>query len=130
MMTIRTARSLLSLLVILLMIGTQMPGPWRNAIAHGLHAPDVAPGFAHLSLFAGIAWVASARPLAWRWPLVLLLALSLALLTEGLQFFAIDRHPSWRDVGIDLCGACLGMLLGRVAGWAGGIGLRRVRVRK
>jgi VanZ family protein len=71
-----------------------------------------------LFLFTAIAWVASARPLVWRWSTLLLFALGLALMTEGLQFFAIDRHPSWRDVGIDLCGAFLGMLLGHLAGLA------------
>jgi VanZ family protein len=42
---------------------------------------------------------------------VLLAALALALLTEGLQFFAIDRHPRWLDVGIDMGGALLGVAL-------------------
>jgi hypothetical protein len=42
------------------------------------------------------------RPLACpaRW--VLLLALTLALLTEVLQFVAIDRYPRLLDVGIEL----------------------------
>jgi len=40
---------------------------------------------------------------------VLLPALALALLTEGLQFLAIDRHPRWIAVGIDMAGV-----------WAGG----------
>jgi len=38
-------------------------------------------------------------------------ALLLALLTEGLQFFAMDRHPRWLDVGIDMAGATAGLLL-------------------
>lgn len=37
----------------------------------------------------------------------LLAALALALLTEGLQFLAIDRHPRLVDVGIDLAGVGL-----------------------
>jgi len=48
---------------------------------------------------------------------LLLVALALALLTEGLQFFAIDRHPGWDDVGIDMAGAAAGLLLGRVGRW-------------
>lgn len=51
--------------------------------------------------------VASAH-LAWPLARVLLAAMALAL-TEGLQFFAIDRHPRWLDVGINLAGAGLGM---------------------
>jgi VanZ family protein len=35
----------------------------------------------------------------------------LALLTEGLQFFAIDRHPRLIDVGIDLAGTVLALAL-------------------
>ena len=46
-----------------------------------------------------------------------LLALKVArtLLTEGLQYFASQRDPSMRDVGIDMAGAGLGMLLVWVA---------------
>lgn len=60
-------------------------------------------------------WVAAAPPLAWPRPRVLLAALALALLTEGLQFFAIDRHPRLLDVGIDLAGAGLGLAVVWVA---------------
>jgi VanZ family protein len=44
----------------------------------------------------------------WR---VLLAGLALALLSEGLQFFAMDRHPRWRDVGIDMAGVVLAVVL-------------------
>ena len=40
---------------------------------------------------------------------------ALALLTEGLQYFASQRDPSLTDVGIDMAGAGLGMLLAWVA---------------
>ena len=66
----------------------------------------------HVALFGGMAALAAARPLAWRWQWVLLAALALALLTEGLQFLAIGRHPRWLDVGIDMGGAVLGVALG------------------
>lgn len=69
---------------------------------------------AHLVLFASMAWVASAH-LAWPMPRILLAAMALALMTEGLQFLAIDRHPRWRDVGIDLAGAGLGLAVVWVA---------------
>jgi VanZ family protein len=41
-------------------------------------------------------------------------ALLLALVTEGLQFFASHRDPSWIDVGIDVAGAAVGVVLARV----------------
>lgn len=37
--------------------------------------------------------------------------LVLVLLTEGLQFFAIDRHPRLVDVSIALAGAGLGLVV-------------------
>ena len=37
--------------------------------------------------------------------------LAAALVDEGIQRFAVDRGPSLRDVGIDFCGACCGLLL-------------------
>ena len=36
---------------------------------------------------------------------------ALALLTEGLQHFASHRDPSWFDVGVDMAGAAVGLLL-------------------
>ena len=62
-----------------------------------------------------MAAVAFARPMAWPWQRVLLAALGLALVSEGLQFFAIDRHPRLVDVGIDMAGAMVG--LGLVVLW-------------
>ena len=44
------------------------------------------------------------RPLALPAGRIVLLGLALALVTEGLQFFAMGRHPRWVDVGIDLAG--------------------------
>ena len=44
-------------------------------------------------------------------------ALALALAAEGLQFFAIDLHPSWVDVGIDMAGAGFGMVMVGFRGW-------------
>ena len=69
-----------------------------------MHSPWGLSAWAHLLIFASMSLVAS-RPLAWPWLRVLLAALALALLTEGLQFLAIDRHPRWTDVGIDLARA-------------------------
>ena len=58
------ARRLLLLQLILLLIGTQMPGAWRAGIEGNLHAPFGLSSWAHFVLFAGIAWVAYAQPLA------------------------------------------------------------------
>jgi VanZ family protein len=60
-----------------------------------------------------MAWVA-VRYLAWPWRRVLLGCLALALLSEGLQFLAQDRHPGLVDVGIDMAGAVFGLLVARV----------------
>jgi VanZ family protein len=42
---------------------------------------------------------------------VLLVTLALALLSEGLQFFALDRNPSMLDVGTDMAGTGLGLFV-------------------
>jgi hypothetical protein len=114
-MTHRFSRNLLLSLALLLLVGTQMPGAWRAGIEESLHSPWGLSSWAHLVVFASMSLLAS-RPLAWPWLRVLLAAFALALLTEGLQFFAIDRHPRWIDVGIDLAGAVSGVLLARAIG--------------
>ena len=100
---------LLGAQLVALLVGTQMPGSWRSSIMDATHAPAVLSSFAHLVLFMGLAAVAAARPLQWPLLRIALTALALALLTEGLQFFAQDRHPRMQDVGIDMTGALLGM---------------------
>jgi len=107
-MTYRLAWRLQLVLLLLLLIGTQMPNDWRAGIEGSLHLPWGISSAAHLVLFASMAWVAS-KHLAWPAPRILLVALALALMTEGLQFFAIDRHARLLDVGIDLAGAGLGI---------------------
>ena len=113
-MTYRLAWRLQLVLLLLLLIGTQMPNDWRAGIEGCLHLPWGISSWAHLVLFASMAWVASAR-LGWPAPRILLAALALALMTEGLQFFAVDRHARLLDVGIDLAGAGLGMAVVWVA---------------
>ena len=102
---------LLGLQLLALLVGTQMPGTWRSDTVQTLHAPSWVSSGAHLVLFFGMALVLWVRPLVWPTQRVLLAALALALLTEGLQFFAIDRHPRLMDVGIDMAGALLALLL-------------------
>ena len=111
-MSRRFAWFLVLLQVSVLMVGTQMPGAWRGAAEHSVNAPFPLSSLAHLVLFTGIALVLSMRPIAWPAARVVLVTLGLALLTEGLQFFAVDRHPRWMDVGIDMTGALLGLVCG------------------
>jgi VanZ family protein len=112
-MSHRFAWFLVWLQITILMVGTQMPGAWRNAAERSVHAPFPLSSWAHLALFMGIALVLSMRPITWPVSRVILMTLGLALLTEGLQFFAIDRHPRLVDVGIDMTGALLGLVCGR-----------------
>ena len=106
---------LCGLSVVALFIGTLLPGPWRDAVESRLFPPALGfSSWAHFALFAFILFFMRARPLAVRpWP-ALGLALGLALLTEGLQHFVLGRHPRLRDVGIDLCGALLGLVCASV----------------
>ncbi len=105
----QVSRVLLGLQLLALLVGTQMPNAWRNGAVQAMHAPSWVSSTAHFVLFAGMAMVLAARPLAWPLARIVLAALALALLSEGLQFFAIDRHPRWLDVGIDLAGALAGV---------------------
>lgn len=102
---------LLALQLVCLVVGTQMPSPWRDGLQGAIGLPFGLSSWAHFVLFAGMAALAVARPIALCWQWVLLAALALALITEGLQVFAIDRHPRWLDVGIDMAGAFLGVSL-------------------
>jgi VanZ family protein len=108
MKSYRLAQGLLWSQLVLLLVGTQMPNAARAALEAGLHSPWGLSSWAHFGLFAGMAAVACARPMAWPWHRVLLAALCLALGSEALQFFATDRHPRWLDVGIDMAGAVVG----------------------
>ena len=108
-MTIRSAKLAIGLQVALLLLGTLMPGHWRSGLEASLHAPFGLSSWAHALLFAGMSMAALA--MRWRTRHVALAALALALATEALQFFAIDRHPRWIDVGIDMAGAAFGLLV-------------------
>ena len=67
-------------------------------------------------IFTCMAFLARVSPLLQPAQHIAVAALALALLTEGLQFFAIDRHLGWDDVGIDMAGIAFGLLLARVKG--------------
>ncbi|WP_413860053.1 VanZ family protein [Candidatus Aalborgicola defluviihabitans] len=110
----RAALVLLAMLLILFLVGTQMPGHSRNAIEASLHAPFPLSKLAHFCMFATMAVLASGQPLRWPVAGVLLGALALGVLTEVLQVLvAIEREGSVRDVAIDVAGAVSGVLLTR-----------------
>jgi VanZ family protein len=107
----------LAVLLVLLVFGTQMPGAWRDETFRVIHLPWQLTKVAHFVLFAALAGLAHLPLLRWSVWRLLLCAVALALLTEGLQHFAANREPSWSDVGIDMAGAVAGLLLARFA-WA------------
>ena len=108
-MTLVFAKRLIIVQVVLLMVGTQMPGSWREAVLVEMSAPSFLSSWAHFVLFAGMALVAYARPLNISAFRLLLQLLCLALLSEAMQTFSLDRHPRWIDIGIDMGGAIVGV---------------------
>jgi VanZ like family len=107
--TRRLAWVLLALHLLVLLVGTQMSGAWRDGIERSLHAPSFFSSLAHFVLFAGMGGLSAMRPLSWPVGRVVLVTSGLALLTEALQFLAVDRHPRWLDVGIDMAGVLTGV---------------------
>jgi hypothetical protein len=94
--------------VAFVLVGSLMPGSYKWAILHrfpnGLHLDKVG----HVLGFAAIAFVLIRSGLVY-WFGTVLLALCLALVSEGLQFFVGGRVPLLFDVAIDLAGAGAGM---------------------
>ncbi|MDB5885725.1 MAG: hypothetical protein JWR74_1896 [Polaromonas sp.] len=118
-MSPRFAWSLFSLHLFALMIGTQMPNAWRSGVEQSLHVPFSLSSWAHLAVFFSMSLLLLIRPLARPAWWVMLLALTLAVLTEALQFYAVDRHPRLRDIGIDMAGTLLAVLIMVLRGsWA------------
>lgn len=110
-MSPRLAWSLFSLHIFALFVGTQMPNAWRSGVEQTLHAPFPLSSWAHFVVFCGMSLLLLMRPLAYTARRVVLLAMALALLTEALQFLAIDRHPRLVDVGIDMAGTFLAVVI-------------------
>lgn len=108
-MTPAMARAATMLLLTVLFVGTLMPGSWKDAAELRAASPLSLSAVAHVVLFAALAFV---QPLCrWRWlkrERVPLAGLVLALLTEGLQFLAIDRHPNLAGWVQDMAGTGLG----------------------
>lgn len=108
-----TARLLTVAFLVLLFFGTLMPGAWKDAATRPFgHGIDL-PALAHVALFAAIFFLV---PRACFWEVKFwhapALGLALALLTEGLQYFAIDRHPNLAGVVEDLVGTVIGSAIG------------------
>ena len=110
-MSPRLAWSLFSLHILALFVGTQMPNAWRSGVEQTLHVPFSLSSWAHFVVFCGMSLLLMMQPLAYTARRVVLLTLVLALLTEALQFLAIDRHPRLVDVGIDMAGTVLAVVL-------------------
>lgn len=108
------ARLLTFAFLVLLFLGTLMPGAWKDTATRPFGNGIDLPALAHVAVFAALF---SMVPLAGFWKVKFwhapTLGLALALLTEGLQFFAIDRHPNLAGIGQDLLGA----LIGGAVGW-------------
>lgn len=112
-----TARVLSATFVVLLFFGTLMPGGWKEAGIRPFASVIDLAAASHVALFALIAFV---LPRARFWTVrawqVLALSVILAFATEGLQFFAVDRHPSVQGLGWDLLGTFIGWSLGWLVG--------------
>lgn len=111
-MSSRAARLLTAVLLVLVLIGTLMPGPAKQSLlshfSPGLHLDKLghALGFFAMAFFASRSRIPRARP----WHLVLFAA-GLGSLTELCQNFIPGRTPLVTDVLIDVCGALAGLWL-------------------
>lgn len=111
--TLRSTRLLTAGLITLLFFGTLMPGSWKHSAEQTVNSPLDLAVAAHVALFAAICYL---LPLARWWQVrgwhVFAAGLVLALATEGLQFFAIERHPNLAGVLQDMAGTAIGWALG------------------
>ena len=111
------ARVLTVLFLAALFIGTLMPGQWKQAGTQPFSAWLDLAAASHVVLFALIAFL---LPQARFWTLrpwhVPALGLALGALTEGLQFFAIERHPGLDGLAYDLLGTLIGWSLALAVG--------------
>jgi hypothetical protein len=110
-----TARTLLVALVLVLFFGTLMPGHWKEAGTRPFASVLDLAAASHVVLFALISFLV---PRAQFWAVrpwhVFALGAALALATEGLQFFAVDRHPNLAGLCWDLIGTVIGWSVGRM----------------
>ncbi len=93
------------------LVGGLIPGTLRAAIEQRMNLPFAVPPVAHFLLSAvmaaGLRWC---RP-RWHTATVLLVVLAIGGLAEVAQSWVPGRQPSWGDMGLDLAGALVGLLL-------------------
>lgn len=65
LLSFKSAKRLLLWQVVLLLIGTQMPGAWRSGLEAGLHAPFGLSSWAHFVLFTPMTWMVHSAPINW-----------------------------------------------------------------
>jgi len=107
----RRPRAVLAGVVLLLLVGTTLPGSLKAGIEGQLWSGWPWSASAHFVLFALIAAIPAYGKGRW-WPLrALALVIALALLTEWLQDFVPGRHPLLRDGLIDMAGAVTGLAI-------------------
>jgi VanZ family protein len=89
-----------------------LPSPERYLPSEDLreHSFEIAKTL-HLTAYALCAILSGLLRVPWRYRWLLLVGLGLhAALTEYLQQFVRSRHPSLRDVGLDLVGISAGVV--------------------
>jgi hypothetical protein len=117
------------LLILLWILGILFPMAWSvrfSPLAHGIFEWLFSPAWMHIVmhglLYAVLAYLlrhwldhaASQRTAGWRLALVLGSVVGVVFLHEGLQVMSAQRSfgsGEWFDLGIDLGGALLGILL-------------------
>lgn len=100
-----------AVLVVLLFMGTLMPGSLKAEIESHLWSELPWSSLAHFAAFSAIAALpvyGNGRAGVWR---TFLFAVLLAVTTELLQSLVPGRHPLLRDALIDLAGTTAGLTL-------------------
>jgi hypothetical protein len=113
-MTRKQQLAALAAVILVLLVGTTIPGSLKGEIEGQLWHGWPWSASAHFVLFAIIAAIPVYGEDRWWVVRATTLALSLAVLTEFLQEFAPGRHPMLRDVLIDLAGTATGLIVSAV----------------
>jgi len=88
-----------------------IPGGLRNQIQSEFSSTLPLSQIAHFLLFFALALILIEIPINIRLSRVFIMLAILAFMTEGFQYFAIDRHPRLIDIGLDLSGVFLSFLI-------------------
>ncbi|MFC3286236.1 hypothetical protein [Litchfieldella rifensis] len=102
---------ILSIALLAFLIGGLMPSPVRAAIEQRMNLPFSVPPVAHVALCAvmtaSLRWW---RP-AWHAGAVLAVVLLIGGVAEIGQHWIPHRTPNWGDMGLNLAGGLLGLLV-------------------